>query len=104
MAVTFTTITARRWQESSSSAMDALIPVKHARITVTSWDGEWLSAPEALRHSSLTGLGSVLGRAVPSELAELLGRVGLIGPADRSGDVTHGLMGLAKEAGHLPHP
>lgn len=84
--------------------MDALIPVKHARITVTSWDGEGLSAPKARHHSRLTDLGSVLGRAQTGQLAELLGRVGLIGPADGSGDVTHGLMGLAEEAGHLPHP
>ena len=34
VAVTFTTTSWRGW-ESSSSAMDALIPVKHARITVT---------------------------------------------------------------------
>lgn len=103
MAVTFTTTTARRWQESSSSAMDALIPVKHARITVTSWDGEGLSAPKARHHSRLTDLGSVLGRAQPGQLAELLRSMSLIRPPHSSSDVTHRVMSRAKQPRHLPH-
>lgn len=48
--------------------MDALIAVKHARITVTSWNWEGLSAPKARHHSRLTGLGGTVRKTGSSDI------------------------------------
>lgn len=65
---------------------------------------DWMPAPQTHHHSHLADLGAVLGRAPSCELAELLRGMGLIGPTDGPGDVTHRLTGLAQEASHLSDP